>query len=274
MKTLTDRVAVVTGAAGGIGRVLVMDLARAGMHLVLAGRDEQGMANLAQEVRALGRRCSVVRTDVREAEQLENLLARTIAEQGGCHLLVNNAGILLAAPLFGVALSDWKRVIDINLWGVLHGCRVFGEYFAAQQQGHIVNVASWSGLFPAPGMTMYSATKFAVVGFTHQLRWELAQKNVGVTLVIPGLVKSPILDRPETGLSHMPTSLIMRASSSAEGLARKIRRAVQSNRGFITYGVDAFLVDVARHMPRWLLELVGRLFARIVLGLVRSKGPA
>jgi short-subunit dehydrogenase len=271
MKNLTDRVAVVTGAAGGIGRALVMELARAGMHLVLAGRDEQGMERLAREVRVLGRRCSVVRTDVRYAEQLENLLARTIAEQGSCHLLVNNAGILQAAPLFGVELEDWRRVVDINLWGVLYGCRVFGEHFARQAEGHIVNVASWGGLFPAPGMTMYSASKFAVVGFTHQLRWELALKRVGVTLVIPGLVKSPILDRPETRLGHMPTGLIMRAASSAEGLARKVRRAVQSNSGFITYGIDAFLVDAARHMPRWLLDIAGKLFARIVVPLVRNK---
>jgi short-subunit dehydrogenase len=238
---------------------------------VLAGRDESGMTRLADEVRALGRRCSVVRTDVRYADQVEHLLARTLAEQGGCHLLVNNAGVLQAAPLFGVELDAWRRVLDINLWGVLHGCRTFGEYFANQTQGHIVNVASWSGLFPAPGMTMYSASKFAVVGFTHQLRWELALKNVGVTLVIPGLVKSPILDRPETGLGHMPTALIMRASASAEGLARKVRRAVQANSGFITYGVDAFLIDAARHMPRWLFDLLGRAFARIVLPLVRSK---
>ena len=92
MKELKDRVAVVTGAAGGIGRALVMELARAGMHLVLAGRDAQGMAVIAQEVRALGRRCSVVRTDVRYLEQVENLLAQTLAEHGGCHLVINNAG--------------------------------------------------------------------------------------------------------------------------------------------------------------------------------------
>lgn len=271
MKTLTDRVAVVTGAAGGIGQAIVMDLARAGMNVVLAGRDEQTMGLLARDVRALGRRCSVVRTDVRHVDQLENLLARTLAEQGGCHLLVNNAGIIQAAPIFGVELSDWQRVIDVNLWGVLYGCRIFGEYFASQGEGHIVNVASWGGVFPAPGMTMYSTSKFAVVGFTHQLRWELGLKGVGVTLVIPGLVKSAILDRQDVGLAHIPTGLIMRASSSPVGLARKIRRAVQRNRGFITYGVDAFAIDAARLMPRWLLDLTGKGFARIVLRLVRNK---
>lgn len=271
MRQLQDRVAVVTGAAGGIGRGLVMELARAGMHLVLAGRDEAAMAQIAAEIRGLGRRCSVVRTDVRYAEQLENLLARTLAEHGDCHLMVNNAGIVQAAPLFEVALSDWQRVVDINLWGVLHGCRVFGSYFSSQGLGHIVNVASWGGLFPAPGMTMYSTTKFAVVGFTHQLRWELASKGVGVTLVIPGLVRSKILERPGAGLSHMPTDLIMKFASSPEGLARKVRRSVQANRGFITYGPDAFAFSLARHLPHWLLDLLGKGFARATLPLLHKK---
>jgi short-subunit dehydrogenase len=273
MKTLQDRVAVVTGAAGGIGRALVMELARCGMDLALAGRDEQGMARLADEVRTLGRRCIVVRTDVRYIDQLEHLLARTLSELGGCHLMINNAGVVQAAPLFGVELSDWKRLIDINLWGVLHGCRVFGQHFCAQGEGHIVNVASWSGLFPAPGMTMYSATKFAVVGFTQQLRWELAAKGVGVTLVIPGLVKSPILERPDVGLSHMPLKLVMKMSSNAEALARRVRSAVQVDRGFITYGADAYLIERTRHMPRWLLDLVGKGFALQMRMLVRSKTP-
>ena len=270
MKNLTDRVAVVTGAAGGIGKALVLELARAGMHLVLAGRDEQGMARLAAEVQALGRRCSVVRTDVRSMAQVENLLARTLAEQGGCHLMINNAGVIQAAPLFEVPFSDWQRVVDINLWGVLHGCRVFGEHFAKQREGHIVNVASTGGVFPTPGMTMYTTSKFAVVGFSQQLRWELALKNVGVTLVIPGLIKTPILDRPDAGLGHVNTGLIMKASSSAEGLARAVRRAVQRNTGYMSYGIDAFLMRLLSALPAWLLDPVGKLFARTVMGLVRG----
>jgi short-subunit dehydrogenase len=118
---------------------------------------------------------------------------------------------------------------------------------------------------------MYSTTKYAVVGFTHQLRWELAAKGVGVTLVIPGLVKSPILERPEAGLSHMPTSLIMKFASSSEGLARKVRKAVQRDRAFITYGADAFMIHAARHLPHWLFNLLGRGLAMATLALVRGK---
>jgi short-subunit dehydrogenase len=271
MDNLANRVAVVTGAAGGIGRAVVLELARAGMHLVLAGRTEKHLVRLADEVRALGSRCSVVRTDVGDAKQLDNLLARTLADHGRCDVLVNNAGILKAAPLFGVELREWKRVLDINLWGVLHGCNVFGRYFADRGEGHIVNVASWSGLMPAPGMTMYSTGKFAVVGFTHQLRWELAPKGVGVSLVVPGLVDTPILDRADVGLSHMPTALVMRAGASPQRLAKKIRRAIQKNRGFITYGVDAALIDAARHLPHRLLDTIGKGFARIVLMVVREQ---
>jgi NAD(P)-dependent dehydrogenase (short-subunit alcohol dehydrogenase family) len=270
MRNLKDRVAVVTGAAGGIGKALVVDLARAGMHLVLAGRDVQGMALLAHEVQALGRRCSVVLTDVRYLEQVENLLARTLEEHDGCHLMINNAGVVQAGPLFDTAFSDWQRVVDINLWGVLHGCRVFGEYFAKQRDGHIVNVASYGGLFPQPGMTMYSTTKFAVVGFTQQLRWELALSKVGVTLVIPGLIKTPILERPDSGLGHLPTGLIMKFAATPEGLARAVRRAVQSNRGFMSYGIDALIVRALSVLPACFLDPLGKLLARAVVGMVRT----
>src|SRR5688572_16171530 len=271
MKHLMDRVAVVTGAAGGIGRALVLDLAGAGMHLVLAGRDEQSMELLAHEVRALGRRCTVVRTDVRDMEQVENLLARTLADHGDCHLMVNNAGIIQASPLFDAPFELWQRVVDVNLWGVLRGCRVFGDYFASKRQGHIVNVASAGGLFPTPGMTLYSATKFAVVGFTYQLRWELAADGVGVTLVIPGLIKTPILDRPGAGLAHLNTGLVMRASSTPEGLARKVRRGVQRNKALVRYGADAFFMSVMSLLPIWLFDPIGKLMARIVLRMLRSK---
>jgi NAD(P)-dependent dehydrogenase (short-subunit alcohol dehydrogenase family) len=132
-----------------------------------------------------------------------------------------------------------------------------------------VNVASWGGLFPAPGMTMCSASKFAVVGFMHQLRWELAPKRVGVTLVIPGLVKSPILDRQESGWATCrPRSSC--AERPAPRGSREVRPTVRADRGFITYGPDAFMVHVARHLPRWFLDLIGKCFARIMLRLVRN----
>lgn len=274
MRKLNDRVAVVTGAAGGIGKALVLELARAGMHVVLADRNEPAVRQLAQEVRALGRRCSAVCTDVRHLNDVQSLLAYTLVEQGDCHLLINNAGVLQAAHLFDVAFAEWQRVMEINLWGVLHGCRVFGEYFRERGAGHIVNVGSVGGLFPMPGFTMYSTSKFAVAGFSQQLRWELASRNVGVTLVIPGLIDTPLLDRPDTGLTHLNTRLVMKVSATPEGLARAVRRAVQGNRGVMYYGYDTFPMRALSLLPQWVRDVIGAAFARAVLKLLRREGQA
>ncbi|MET0385017.1 MAG: SDR family NAD(P)-dependent oxidoreductase [Polyangiales bacterium] len=271
MEQLTDRVAVVTGACGGIGRALVLELARTGMHLVLADLDEQAMRSLASEVAALGRRCTVVPTDVRHAAQVEHLLAQTLLTHGDCHLMVNNAGVLHAAPLLEASAEHWQRVVDVNLWGVLHGCRVFGQHFARQHEGHIVNMASAGGLFPSPGMTLYSTTKFAVIGFTQQLRWELAADGVGVTLVIPGLVKTGIFQHAEAGLGHLDVSLVLRTARSPQGLARKVRRAVQRDRPIVYYGFEPLLFGIMRVIPSWLMDPLAKRFTRLVLKLVRAR---
>jgi NAD(P)-dependent dehydrogenase (short-subunit alcohol dehydrogenase family) len=159
MRELSGRVAVITGAAGGIGRALALEFARAGMHVALADLDGPGLASVAREVEALGRRALCVKTDVREASALEHLLTQTLSELGACHVMINNAGVFHGAPLLDTPPEQWQRVLDTNLWGVIHGCRVFGAHFAKQREGHIVNTSSAAGLFPAPGMSAYSTTR-------------------------------------------------------------------------------------------------------------------
>src|SRR6201999_2138226 len=112
-----------------------------------------------------------VTADVRKAADIERLLAESLSALGGCHVAVNNAGVFHAAALLDTPAEQWQRVVDTNLWGVIHGSRIFGAYFAQQGSGHIVNTASAAGLFPTPGMSAYSTTKFAVVGLSLQLRW-------------------------------------------------------------------------------------------------------
>jgi short-subunit dehydrogenase len=269
MRELAGRVAVVTGAAGGIGKAFCLALAREGMDIVLADLDAAGMEAVAAEVKQTGRRALCVPTDVTQSGAFEALLQRTLTELGSCHLMINNAGVFQASLMLEASEAQWKRVVDVNVWGVLHGCRVFGAHFAAQRAGHIVNTASAAGLFPIPGMCSYSTTKAAVVMYSHQLRWELASQGVGVTVLCPGVVKTRIFARAGVGLEHMDMETVMINAPSPEGLARKLVRAVQRDQARVLYGIDGYFFAFARFLPWFLLEPLGRYMAKRASAVVR-----
>lgn len=271
MRVLKDRVAVMTGAGGGIGRALAREFAAAGAHVALADVDEGRLDETARDIEALGRRVCKVVTDVRDLHSVERLLERTLSELGACHLAFNNAGVFHAAPLLEAPASEWERVVNTNLWGVIHGCRVFGAHFVKQREGHIVNTASAAGLFPVPGMSSYSTTKFAIVALSEQLRWELAQDGVGVTVLCPGVVKTDIAKRAGVGLEHVDMDEATKNAPLPEGLARKVVRAVRKNRPMVRYGPDAYLFSLLRLLPLWLIDPLGRFMARTAKTIVRPQ---
>jgi NAD(P)-dependent dehydrogenase (short-subunit alcohol dehydrogenase family) len=269
MRVLNDRVAVVTGAAGGIGRAIALEFAGAGMDVALADVNEEKLAVVADEVRARGRRAVTVVTDVRRLADVEALLARTVAELGACHVVANNAGVFHAAPMVEASADEWQRVIDTNLWGVIHGSRVFGAHFARQGDGHIVNTASAAGLFPMPGMSSYSTTKFAIVGASLQLRWELAASGVGVTVLCPGVVRTGIGSAKGAGLEHVDMTAAVSKSPPPEGLARKVVKAIRKNSPMVRYGADAYFFSFLRLLPLWLIDPLGRFMGRTALTVIR-----
>jgi NAD(P)-dependent dehydrogenase (short-subunit alcohol dehydrogenase family) len=273
VRNLNDRVAVITGAGGGIGRALALEFARAGTHVSLADVDEARLESTAREVQALGRRTCTVPTDVRDIGAVERLLEKTLSELGSCHLAFNNAGVFHAASLLDAPLSQWQRVVDTNLWGVINGCRVFGSHFVAQREGHIVNTASAAGLFPMPGMSSYSTTKFAIVGLSEQLRWELAADRVGVTVLCPGVVKTGIAKAPGVGLEHVDMDAATKNAPHPEGLARKVVRAVRNDRAMVRYGPDAYVFSLLRLLPLWLIDPLGRFMARTAKTVIRGQLP-
>jgi NAD(P)-dependent dehydrogenase (short-subunit alcohol dehydrogenase family) len=270
MRDLTGKVAVITGGAGGIGKALALECAHAGMDVALADVDEPGMTDVAREIISLGRRALCVPTDVRHVDAVQALFDRTLAELGSCHLMINNAGVFHAAPLVETSAAQYQRVIDINIGGVVHGSRIFGAHFMRQGHGHLVNTASAAGLFPVPGMSAYTLTKYAIVGYSLQLRWELAAFGVGVTVLCPGTVKTGIVMREGVGFKPDEAQKLIAGAPEPGGLARKALRAIRRNRPLVRYGWDAYVMSLLRLLPLWLIEPLCRYLARTALNLVKT----
>jgi NAD(P)-dependent dehydrogenase (short-subunit alcohol dehydrogenase family) len=187
-------VAVVTGAASGIGRAAALELAREGASLVLADLDGDGLREIASEIEALGRSALAVETDVAKLESVQNLFDRSLEGMGRVDILMNNAGVHIVGPIENTSIDDWKWIIDINLWGVIYGIKVFLPHMLERESGHIVNTASVAGLLGGVDAIPYTATKFAVLGISEGLAVALKRRGVGVTAVCPGLVGTNIID--------------------------------------------------------------------------------
>ncbi|MFI6933570.1 SDR family oxidoreductase [Streptomyces sp. NPDC050287] len=185
---------LVTGAGSGIGRATALAFAEAGARVVAVDRDAGTAARTAEESRRAGAPEAWAETaDVSDAQAMEKLAAKVAAGYGVVDVLVNNAGIGLSGSFFDTTPEDWKKVLDVNLWGVIHGCRLFGKQMAERGQGgHIVNTASAAAYQPSKVLPAYSASKAAVLMLSECLRAELAGRGIGVSAICPGLVNTGI----------------------------------------------------------------------------------
>lgn len=232
MKQFRDKVAVITGAASGIGRAIAERCAQEGMQVVLADVEEAALAQAEQELKAAGATVLAVRTDVSRAGDVEALAQKTLQAFGAVHLLANNAGVGAGGSIWESTLADWEWVIGVNLWGVIHGLRVFVPLMLAQEtEGHIVNTASLAGLLSYHPGAPYQVTKHGVVALSEQLYTSLAQRNakVKVSVLCPGWVNTRIMDsernrpgelRNESG--DLPTG------PEAEAIVQSMRDAAQA----------------------------------------------
>jgi NAD(P)-dependent dehydrogenase (short-subunit alcohol dehydrogenase family) len=198
VKEFRDRVAVVTGAASGIGRGLAERFAAEGMKVVLADIEAPALAAAAQELADKGAAVFPYQADVSQAESVEALAGRVYEEFGEVHLLCNNAGVGGGGGLvWECTLEDWRWVMGVNLWGVIYGVKYFVPRMVAQgTEGHVVNTASMAGLTSGPGLGIYGVTKHGVVSLSetmfHELR--LTGSQIGVSVLCPGFVRTNIMD--------------------------------------------------------------------------------
>jgi NAD(P)-dependent dehydrogenase (short-subunit alcohol dehydrogenase family) len=253
MKAFKDRVAVVTGGASGIGRAMADRFAAAGMKVVLADVEESALRKAEEDMRAQGAAVLGVVTDVSKAEAVENLAQKTLAAFGGVHIVCNNAGVGGGfGPSWTQPLQNWEWGFGVNLWGVIHGIRTFVPIMLKQEtEGHVVNTASMAGLLSAPFMSVYDATKFAVVTISESLHLELAmqQAKVKVSVLCPGFVNTNIAtsdrNRPtqlQTGEQQFSESEMAFASMMFAGIAagtppaevaEKVFAAIQNEQFYI-----------------------------------------
>lgn len=253
MKQLRDRVAVVTGAASGIGRALAGRLAAEGMKVALADVDTGGLAKTAAEFEAQGASVLAVPTDVAEAEAVEALARRTREAFGAVHVVCNNAGVAGTGALtWERSLEDWQWVLGVNLWSVIHGIRTFVPILLEQgDEGHLVNTASIAGMLSGPGTSDYCVTKHAVVTLSEALHHELALtgSRLKVSVLCPGWVDTRILEsaRSRTAASPAPAASsfpgaealhehigkLLREGLKPERVADEVVRAIHEERFYI-----------------------------------------
>ena len=231
MKEFQGKVAVITGGASGLGRAMAERFARAGMRIVLADVEPKALAQAEAEMKATGARVIGVRTDVSKAAEVEALAQQTLAAFGGVHLVANNAGVAEGGNVWDNTVADWEWVLGVNLWGVIHGVRVFTPIMLEQgSEGHIVNTASVAGLLSPPGMGIYSVSKHAVVALSECLHQDLAQRTdkVKCSVLCPAYVPTGIADSGR----NRPAALSETRHKSAADLAldASLKKAVQSGK--------------------------------------------
>jgi NAD(P)-dependent dehydrogenase (short-subunit alcohol dehydrogenase family) len=223
MKELKAKVAAVTGAASGLGRSMALAFAAEGMDVALADVDQANLSSVADEVQAKGVRAITLRVDVSQAEQVEAFRDQTLARLGAIHVVCNNAGVSPLGAVWENTSADWQWILGVNLWGVINGVRAFTRDLIAQNEGHIVNTASVSGLIAPPGSGAYNVTKHAVVALSESLHHDLRERNaaVGVSVLCPAYVPTGIVDSERSRPKDLPKSEKSRQTLAKEAMLRK-----------------------------------------------------
>lgn len=259
IQDLNGKLAVVTGAASGIGRALSLGLAAKGCNLALVDVDKEGLEALKAQLE--GVEVTTHLADVGDRARMLALAEEVAAAHDGIHLLINNAGIGYEAAFPQTSLEAWDKVLGVNLWGVIHGCHFFMPHLAKVSRAHIVNLSSLFGVIGMAGQTAYCTSKFAVRGLSESLWEELRDTNIGLTVVHPGGVATNIMKRSEGDdpeLLERISSWFERNAIPPEKAAAQIIGAIQSGKPRLMITKEAVLGDlVKRVLPVFGNKLIG-----------------
>ena len=246
---IKGKTALVTGASRGIGRAIALELARQGIkRLLLLARDRQRLADLAAEIEAMGVEVTTLSIDLKQSSSINIAIAQAWRTHRPIHILVNCAGVAHQAPFLETQLPKVEEEISINLMGMLTITRLMAKRMANQKEGTIVNVSSLMGKVAAPTMSTYSATKFAIVGFTQALRSELAAHNIRVIALLPTLTDTDMANNLKLFRWVMPMT--------PEKVAQALVAGLYKDSGEILVGWQSYLAVWCQRIFPGLLDKI------------------
>jgi len=268
MENLGGKVAAITGAASGIGRMLAVNLAKEGCSVAMADIDEDGLGQTAAMIDGSGIKVTTHVVDVADRDQVYKWADDVVSKHGRVDMIINNAGVGVAETIEDITYDDLEWIMNINLWGVIYGTKAFLPYLKQRSDAHIVNLSSLFGIFTVPNAGAYCTTKYAVRGFTETLAQELKHTSVRVSCVHPGGIKTNILKNTrfykvadssmdhERAIKNFDRSI---AWTSPEKAASIIISGIKKNKSRIMVGPDAYIYDFLKRLfPvgfQWLIGL-------------------
>jgi NAD(P)-dependent dehydrogenase (short-subunit alcohol dehydrogenase family) len=260
-----EATAIVTGGASGIGKAISQELAKRGCEVVLADLQIKTAKDVATEIRDSGGKARAVKLDVTDFKATENVVREAYERTGRLDYIFNNAGIVIGGAANHYCIDDWNKIIDVNLRGVINGTQAVYKIMIKNGFGHIVNTASMAGIMPNPLNVAYGTTKYAVVGLSQSLRIEAAHFGVRVSVICPGLIRTPIMYGGKYGAINMniPTEKLSEMWEKLKPMApdvfaKKVLNAVAKNKAII-------IVPYFWKILWWLNRLspvLGRAFAK------------
>lgn len=268
MKRFPKQRVFITGAASGFGKALAIEFAKEGWKVAVSDIDEQGLQKTVADVDQAGGEGFGFRCDVTKPDALDEAAEKIRNKWGGVDIVINNAGIAGGGKMEEISLESWQRILDINLWSVIYGCRTFIPMLREQGGGYIVNVASSAGILSAPEMSNYNVTKAAVISLSETLRAELAQDNIGVTAVAPTFFRTNLVDNSARDASSEKAfgffkEAMMSSKYTSDVIARHTLRAIDRNRLYVIPQGDGKLNWwIKRLAPNFFNSLFGWLYKR------------
>ena len=273
-----DKRVVITGAGSGLGRALSLRFASEGWRVGIADINLERAEETLEKVRAAGGSGFVQHCDVVVPQDFEALADRVKKEWGGVDVVINNAGIASAGTVQATSLADWEAVININLLGVVRGCRTFIPMLLAQRSGHVVNIASFAAIASAPGMASYNVAKAGVFSLSESLRAEVFDEGVDVTVACPAFFRTNLLESfrgPDPTAKATVARIMERATVTAEDVANDIYQATMNGRFLVISHPDSrWQYRVKRAAPELFYREVRRMMKKMVAGEPRATGVA